>query len=371
MNPPSPHAAHRSPDQTHKSSKRKTASPTPGSQPRPLPDETVEDVHELAEPLRPLRFAALDTVGHARGDVKLEHRHADAVEGGLGGRQLLEDLDAEASILNHPANAADLTLDAIQADDEGVLMFGFEHGDTICPVPSSLECAMAPPAAQVAVDRPSLMNEHSFMSVTASRRRPAVPRTEKIDKRDALLRAAIATFAARGFFNAQVADVARTAGVAAGTVYLYFRGKDDLLVSIFEQTMKEAIAVGRRTIATLPDPLAQLHAIARLHLDRMSGDRDLAVVFQIELRQSTKFMERFSATHVREYLGIIRDVIADGQTAGLFRHDINPTLAAKLFFGMLDEMATNWILSKRRYSLGGEADAIVDLFVRGIGGAGA
>jgi TetR/AcrR family fatty acid metabolism transcriptional regulator len=205
------------------------------------------------------------------------------------------------------------------------------------------------------------------MTVAARRSRPAVTRVEKIDKRDALLRAAIETFAARGFFNAQVADVARTAGVAAGTVYLYFRGKDDLLISIFEKTMKEAIAAGRESIARHTDPLAQLRTIARLHLDRMSRDRDLAVVFQVELRQSTKFMERFSATHLREYLGIIRDVIARGQSLGIFRKNLNPTLAAKLLFGMLDEMATNWILSRRKYSLIADADAIVDLFVRGVG----
>ena len=205
------------------------------------------------------------------------------------------------------------------------------------------------------------------MAVAARRSRPAVTRVEKIDKRDALLRAAIETFAARGFFNAQVADVARAAGVAAGTVYLYFRGKDDLLISIFEKTMKEAIASGRESIATQTDPLTQLRTIARLHLDRMSRDRALAVVFQVELRQSTKFMERFSATHLREYLGIIRDVIARGQSMGIFRKTLNATLAAKLLFGMLDEMATNWILSKRRYSLANESETIVDLFVRGVG----
>ena len=205
------------------------------------------------------------------------------------------------------------------------------------------------------------------MAVAARRSRPAVTPVEKIDKRDALLRAAIETFAARGFFNAQVADVARTAGVAAGTVYLYFRGKDDLLISIFEKTMKEAISAGRESIAKQTDPLTQLRTIARLHLDRMSRDRALAVVFQVELRQSTKFMERFSATHLREYLGIIRDVIARGQSMGIFRKTLNATLAAKLLFGMLDEMATNWILSRRKYSLIADADAIVDLFVRGVG----
>jgi len=213
------------------------------------------------------------------------------------------------------------------------------------------------------------MNEHSFMTLTAATRRAAPrPRLEKADKRDLILRAAIDTFAARGFFNAQVADVARSAGVAAGTVYLYFRNKDDLLISIFERTMNEAIAEGRESVARLEDPVEQLRAIARVHLARLGRDRELAVVFQIELRQSTKFMERFSSTQLREYLGIIRNVIAHGQTRRVFRRQINPTLAAKVFFGAVDEMATNWILSRRKYALASEADAIVDLFVGGLAG---
>src|SRR6476620_11837930 len=210
------------------------------------------------------------------------------------------------------------------------------------------------------------MNIHS-MAVAARRSRPAVTRIEKTDKRDALLRAAIETFAARGFFNAQVADVARTAGVAAGTVYLYYRGKDDLLISIFERTMKEAIDTGRRSLEGCTQPIDRLREIARLHLERLGRDRHLAVVFQVELRQSTKFMERFSATYLREYLGIIRDVIAEGQAKGVFRKQINPTLAAKTLFGALDEMATNWILSRRKSSLVAETDAVIDLFVGGLG----
>jgi TetR/AcrR family fatty acid metabolism transcriptional regulator len=191
-------------------------------------------------------------------------------------------------------------------------------------------------------------------------------RADRRDKRDLILRGAIETFAARGFFNAQVADIARAAGVAAGTVYLYFRSKDDLLISIFERTMNEAIAEGRAGIARTKDPVQRLRTLARVHLERLGRDRQLAVVFQIELRQSTKFMERFSTTQLREYLGIIREVIADGQAKRAFRRQINPTLAAKMFFGALDEMATNWVLSRRKYSLGSEADAIVDLFVGGL-----
>jgi len=212
------------------------------------------------------------------------------------------------------------------------------------------------------------MNERSFMSRAAAvpKRAVELPRAAVGEKRDAILRAATQVFAQRGFFNAQVADVARAAGVAAGTVYLYFRGKDDLLVSLFERTMKDAIAEGRAALAGALDPRERLSRIARLHLERLGRDRDLAVVFQVELRQSTKFMARLSTTQLRDYLGLIRDTIAEGQSRGLFRLQIPATLGAKIFFGALDEMATNWILSDRRYALGDDAEAVVDVFLHGV-----
>jgi TetR/AcrR family fatty acid metabolism transcriptional regulator len=198
-----------------------------------------------------------------------------------------------------------------------------------------------------------------------ARKSRATPDAPPGPKREAILRAAIDIFAERGYFNAQVADVARAAGVAAGTVYLYFKSKDDLLVSIFERCMREGLAGSRAAIADLPDPPERLRRLARGHLARLGSDRNLAIVFQVELRQSTKFMERFSSTLLRDYLGLIREAIADGQREGLFRADINPTSAAKMMFGALDEMATNWILSRRKYSLEADADAVVDLFLNG------
>lgn len=200
-----------------------------------------------------------------------------------------------------------------------------------------------------------------------SSRRLAEPRSAGGDKRDAIMRAATRVFAQRGFFNSQVADVARSAGVAAGTVYLYFRSKDDLLVSVFERTMKDAIAEGRAALAGAVDPRERLSRIARLHLERLGRDRDLAVVFQVELRQSTKFMERFSSSYLREYLGIIREAIEAGQATGLFRKDVSATAAAKILFGALDEMATNWMLSRRHYPLENDADTVIDLFLHGVG----
>ncbi len=209
------------------------------------------------------------------------------------------------------------------------------------------------------------MTIHSVAAGASSAVRRVRTPAEGLPKRDAILRAAIDVFAERGFFNAQVADVARSAGVAAGTVYLYFRSKDDLLVSIFERTMKEALAEGRAVAAATPDPRERLRQLARLHLARLGRDCNLAIVFQVELRQSTKFMERFSSTLLHDYLGLIRTAIADGQREGVFRASLSATAGAKMLFGALDEMATNWMLSRRRYSLEAEADAVLDLFVNG------
>lgn len=212
------------------------------------------------------------------------------------------------------------------------------------------------------------MNVHSVPGMPVAARRLTAVRTAApgAEKRDLILKAATKVFAQHGYFNSQVADVARVAGVAAGTVYLYFKGKDDLLVSIFERSMSDVLSEARAAVDAIEDPGERLQTIARLHLERLGRDRDLAVVFQVELRQSVKFMERFSETFLQDYFRLIRQAIADGQQTGAFRKDISATTATKIFFGALDEMATNWVLSRRNYDLRAEAGAVVDLFINGV-----
>ena len=186
------------------------------------------------------------------------------------------------------------------------------------------------------------------------------------DKRAAILRAATRVFARNGYFNSKVADIARAADVADGTVYLYFKSKEEILHSIFDQNMAEAIAAGRKLIEKLRDPREKLRRIALLHLERLGSDRDLAVVFQVELRGSTKFMEEFSAAAFAEYLGMLRRTFEEGQRAGVFRQELNAKLVSKILFGALDEMATNWIISKRSYKLEPMADVVMDVFLNGV-----
>jgi len=186
------------------------------------------------------------------------------------------------------------------------------------------------------------------------------------DKREAILRAATSVFAHNGYFNSKVADIAREAGVADGTVYLYFKSKEDILHSIFDRSVGEALDAARKQIEHVTDPREKLRQIAALHLERLGADRDLAVVFQVELRGSTKFMEEFSAAGFAEYLSLIRSTFEEGQRAGVFRADLKANVVAKILFGALDEMATNWILSKRRYKLAPMADEVLDIFLNGV-----
>jgi TetR/AcrR family fatty acid metabolism transcriptional regulator len=204
------------------------------------------------------------------------------------------------------------------------------------------------------------MNGYSFI-IMARKRTPG--------KRDRILEAAVKVFARKGYFAARVADIAGQAGVADGTIYLYFRSKEDILVSLFDEIMAEHIERGREELAAVQGAEARLLVIAQHHLRLLGGNRDLAVVFQVELRQSTKFMERFTAGWLHDYLAVISEVIEEGQNDGTLRPDLPRKLATKAFFGALDEMVTSWILSPKDYDLVSQAAPVVDLFLRGAAAA--
>ena len=186
------------------------------------------------------------------------------------------------------------------------------------------------------------------------------------DKREAILRAAITVFARRGYFNSKVADVAKEAGIADGTVYLYFKSKEEILHSVFDRAMAEFIAEGKKELAALEDPLEKLRRIAELHLEKLGADRDMAIVFQVELRGSTKFMQEFSAAGFAEYLDIIHQTFIEGQEKGVFQKDLKPIVCAKILYGALDEMVTNWILSHNSYPLAPMADEVLKVFFGGV-----
>jgi TetR/AcrR family fatty acid metabolism transcriptional regulator len=165
------------------------------------------------------------------------------------------------------------------------------------------------------------------------------------EKRKRILAAAVTLFGQKGFHEARIAEIAASAGVAEGTVYLYFRNKEDLLGAVFDDTMDEVLAKGRE-LASSPTPAAdRLARLIDLHLSFLAADRSLASVFQIELRRSARLVERFSRSKLVGYFRMLEGVIREGISRGEFRPDLAPRLAVRILFGAADEILSEWLLS--------------------------
>jgi TetR/AcrR family fatty acid metabolism transcriptional regulator len=169
---------------------------------------------------------------------------------------------------------------------------------------------------------------------------------DRAGKRERILDAAEKVFAERGFFAAKVADVAREAGVADGTIYLYFKNKDDLLVSLFEARMQVVNRTLAEAVAGATSPRAQLTAFVRAYLELVAAQPTAAEVLTIELRQSTKFMREYHAHGFGELLRLLAGVIAHGQQVGELSTTVPAAHAARMIFGVLDELALAWLLGR-------------------------
>ncbi len=186
------------------------------------------------------------------------------------------------------------------------------------------------------------------------------------DKPQQIIDAAVRVFARKGYYNARVSDVAKEAGIAAGTIYLYFKTKDDILVTLFREKMAQFVATLRKSIADEPDAVAKLRRLIFLHFQLLEQHPELAEVVQVEQRQGQKFFRGASAHEISSYFALIGSVLEEGVVEGRFRPGLPVKTATKALFGAMDQMATSWVLGKRGYRLADTAEALADIFLRGV-----
>ena len=186
------------------------------------------------------------------------------------------------------------------------------------------------------------------------------------DKPQQIVDAAIRVFARNGYYNSRVSDIAREAGIASGTIYLYFRTKEEILVTLFREQMAAFVAHLRREIAGETDPVAKIRRLVELHFTVLEQSPALAEVVQVELRQGHKFFRGASAHEVSAYFELIGSVLEEGVATGRFRTDLPIKTATKVLFGAMDQMATSWVLGKRGYRLVDTADAVATIFLKGV-----
>ena len=186
------------------------------------------------------------------------------------------------------------------------------------------------------------------------------------DKPQQIIDAAIRVFARNGYFNSRVSDIAREAGIASGTIYLYFRTKEEILVTLFREKMAAFVAHLRAEIAGESDPVAKIRRLVQLHFSVLEQSPALAEVVQVELRQGHKFFRGASAHEVSAYFELIGSVLEEGVAAGRFHRDLPVKVATKVLFGAMDQMATSWVLGKRGYRLVDTAEAVATIFLKGV-----
>lgn len=187
------------------------------------------------------------------------------------------------------------------------------------------------------------------------------------DKHQKITQAAVKVFARKGFFNARIADIAKEAKVADGTIYLYFNNKYDILISLFEDEIGKIILQVKLLLEKESDPLKMLEIYAVHHMNLLRDQKELVEVLQMELRQSNKFIKEYRNTKFIEYLDIVADIVRKGQQTGHFRQEIMPGIIKRAFFGALDEMSRLWALSaKSKYNVEEAAKHITDIFLHGI-----
>lgn len=181
-----------------------------------------------------------------------------------------------------------------------------------------------------------------------------------------IIDAAVKVIAENGFHGSQVSKIAKAAGVADGTIYLYFKNKEDILTTMFKEKMGEFIEKIVQAIGEKKTAEEKLFTLIYMHFDLLAKNKQLAIVTQLELRQSNYELRMEINQILKPYLLLIDDIIKEGINQNLFRNDLNIPLVRQMIFGTLDEIVTNWVMKECKYNLMDEVDHVHRLITVGV-----
>jgi TetR/AcrR family fatty acid metabolism transcriptional regulator len=214
------------------------------------------------------------------------------------------------------------------------------------------------------------MNEHSFIKrVQCFGQGVKINKNNKNNKYDLILEAAVKVFARQGFYQSTIAQIAKEAGVSDGTIYLYFKNKDDILVHFFSYRTKQVFERFRAEVKIADNSLDKLRNLIRRHLTEFQRDRDMAVVYQVETHQNSRLAESQIREMSMMYQDLVAEIVELGQQEGSIRKDLYVGLVKRFILGAVDEVINTWLHSEKEYDLVSMAEPLVELFVKGIGTA--
>ncbi|MCY9670562.1 TetR family transcriptional regulator [Paenibacillus alginolyticus] len=189
---------------------------------------------------------------------------------------------------------------------------------------------------------------------------------KKPDKYYAILEGALKVFAEHGFHKSQVSRIAKEAGVADGTIYLYFKKKEDILTSLFQEKLGELVEKLNNGLNDQMTAREALHKVCEIHFSVLEENIHLAYLTQIELRQSDLELRKEIGLALKRYIILIENILEKGKKDGSFRPDFEVKLVRLLIFGGMDEVVTSWLISGQKYSLTAQVGPTIDFFMKGI-----
>jgi len=211
--------------------------------------------------------------------------------------------------------------------------------------------------------RPGLKRRIKTMRPDTTKAVASGPGSEKYQR---ILDAAVEVIAENGYFSSPVSAIAKRAGVADGTIYLYFKTKDEVLRTAIDTTFDKFHKQVEDAFKTLHGPREQLEYIAQVHLESHAVNRSMAILMQTEVRQSAKFIAEFSHHHLVKYIQVVREVVRRGQQEGIFRRDVSDGVVAHCMFGAIDELLSSAVFTGRVYDSKATAAQVIDVLLNGI-----
>ncbi len=189
------------------------------------------------------------------------------------------------------------------------------------------------------------------------------------EKYQQILSAAVKVFAEQGFFQSTVAQIAKRAGVADGTIYLYFKNKDDILIQIFKYKTNQVFGLFRQAVDQGRTAEEKLRNLVATHLEAFQEDINMAIVYQAETHQHRRLVQDVIKEISKMYRDIISEVVEQGQQEGSIRRNLYVGLVMRMINGAVDEVINAWIHADGDYDLVSMANPLVDLIIGGIGAA--
>ncbi|MEC1753674.1 fatty acid metabolism transcriptional regulator FadR [Bacillus mojavensis] len=181
-----------------------------------------------------------------------------------------------------------------------------------------------------------------------------------------IIDAAVEVIAENGYHQSQVSKIAKQAGVADGTIYLYFKNKEDILISLFKEKMGQFIERMEEDIKEKATAKEKLALVISKHFSLLAGDHNLAIVTQLELRQSNLELRQKINEILKGYLNILDSILTEGIQLGELKESLDVRLARQMIFGTIDETVTTWVMNDQKYDLAALSDSVLELLVSGI-----